>query len=164
MTLNRCKRSWKCSSFCSILLRRLKECHRMLLMPLKGQFILFYREETDLCNGVECDWGTGLYNVILMINQLFIKKLNMTSNRVHCWFYVNNISYGLFYTFSSHIWSPISLSDIGDMKNEQNRRCLLKKRQITSDIKIKYIMSLHNSKGNISIDNEKLLKLILVTQ
>ena len=69
----------------------------------KGSVYTFYREENNFCNGVECDCGTELYNVILMINQLFIKKLNMTSNRVHCWFYVNNISYGLFYTFSSHI-------------------------------------------------------------
>ena len=69
----------------------------------KGSVYTFYREENNLCNGVECDCGTELYNVILMINQLFIKKLNMTSNRVHCWFYVNIVSYGLFYTFSSHI-------------------------------------------------------------
>ena len=26
----------------------------------------------------------------------------MTSNRLHCWFYVNNINYGFFYTLSSH--------------------------------------------------------------
>ena len=39
---------------------------------IKGPVQNFYGGENELCNGVECDWGTALYNVILIINNQFI--------------------------------------------------------------------------------------------
>lgn len=39
---------------------------------IKGLFQTLYGGGNDLCNGVECDWGTALYNMILIINNQFI--------------------------------------------------------------------------------------------
>lgn len=48
----------------------------MMSLPIddviKGPLKKRYGGGNDLCNGVECDWGTALYNVILIINNQFI--------------------------------------------------------------------------------------------
>ena len=80
----------------------------------KGPVQCCYGGGNDLCNGVQCDWGTELYNAILMINHLFIQKLNMTSNKAQIDVYVNGKIYGFLYIFSSHISGSLSLKATGD--------------------------------------------------
>ena len=81
---------------------------------LKGQSTIVMEAGIAFCNGVECDSGTELYNAILMINNLFIQKINITSNKAHIDLYVNDFFDGFLYVFSSHISSSLSLKVTGD--------------------------------------------------
>ena len=60
----------------------------------------------------------------------------MTSNKAQIDLYVNGIIYDFLCFFNSHISGPLSSKAFGDMKNGQNRGCILKESKIISDMKI----------------------------